>query len=161
MAGDLMVTVVGNLTADPELRFTKSGTPVANVTVAQNTRVFDRETGEWKDGDAVFMRCNIWEFQAEHAAESLRQGMRVVVTGRLKQRSYETREGEKRYVTELIVDEIAPSLRFAIAKVARVDRNAVDPRELLADSPAESSSDPASETEDQFAAAGTGIEAPF
>ncbi|MFI6998302.1 single-stranded DNA-binding protein [Nocardia sp. NPDC050175] len=149
---------ISNLTADPELRFTKSGTPVANVTVAQNTRVFDRETAQWKDGDAVFMRCNIWEFQAEHAAESLRQGMRVVVTGRLKQRSYDTRDGEKRYVTELIVDEIAPSLRYAIAKVARVDRNAVDPREPVAGSAAESSPDPA----DQLAAAGVGTdEAPF
>ncbi|WP_028847055.1 MULTISPECIES: single-stranded DNA-binding protein [Thermocrispum] len=122
MAGDTIITVVGNLTADPELRFTPSGAAVANFTVASTPRVFDRQTGEWKDGEALFLRCNIWRQAAENVAESLTRGTRVLVQGRLKQRSYETKEGEKRTVYELEVDEIGPSLRYATAKVNKVSR---------------------------------------
>ena len=122
MAGDTIITVVGNLTADPELRFTPSGAAVANFTVASTPRVFDRQTGEWKDGEALFLRCNIWRQAAENVAESLTRGTRVVVQGRLKQRSFETKEGEKRTVFELEVDEIGPSLRYATAKVNKVSR---------------------------------------
>ncbi|WP_285487825.1 single-stranded DNA-binding protein [Amycolatopsis taiwanensis] len=122
MAGDTVITLVGNLTADPELRFTPSGAAVANFTVASTPRTFDRATGEWKDGEALFMRCNIWRQAAENVAESLTRGARVVVQGRLKQRSFETKEGEKRTVVELEVDEIGPSLRYATAKVNKVSR---------------------------------------
>ena len=123
MAGDTVITVVGNLTADPELRFTPSGAAVANFTVASTPRTFDRQSGEWKDGEALFLRCNIWRQAAENVAETLTRGARVVVQGRLKQRSFETREGEKRTVIELDVDEIGPSLRYATAKVDKVSRN--------------------------------------
>ena len=122
MAGDTVITVVGNLTADPELRFTPSGAAVANFTVASTPRTFDRQSNEWKDGEALFMRCNIWRDAAENVAESLTKGSRVIVSGRLKQRSYETREGEKRTVVELEVDEIGPSLRYATAQVNRASR---------------------------------------
>jgi single-strand DNA-binding protein len=122
MAGDTVITVIGNLTADPELRFTQSGAAVANFTVASTPRTFDRQTGEWKDGEALFLRCNIWRQSAENVAESLTRGARVIVSGRLKQRSFETREGEKRTVVELEVDEIGPSLRYATAKVNKVSR---------------------------------------
>ena len=122
MAGDTIITVVGNLTADPELRFTPSGAAVANFTVASTPRIFDRQTGEWKDGEALFLRCNIWREAAENVAESLTRGSRVIVTGRLKQRSFETREGEKRTVIEVEVDEIGPSLRYATAKVNKASR---------------------------------------
>ncbi|HVQ49204.1 MAG TPA: single-stranded DNA-binding protein [Mycobacterium sp.] len=118
-----MITVVGNLTADPELRFTPSGAAVANFTVASTPRIFDRQSNEWKDGDALFMRCSIWREAAENVAESLTRGSRVIVQGRLKQRSYETREGEKRTVVELEVDEIGPSLRYATAKVNKANRS--------------------------------------
>ena len=120
MAGETVITVVGNLTADPELRFTPSGAAVANFTVASTPRTFDRQSGEWKDGEALFMRCNVWRQAAENVAESLTRGMRVMVSGRLKQRSFETREGEKRTVVELEVDEVGPSLRYATAKVNKV-----------------------------------------
>lgn len=122
MAGDTVITVVGNLTADPELRFTPTGAAVANFTVASTPRTFDRQSNEWKDGEALFLRCNIWREAAENVAESLGRGTRVIVTGRLKQRSYETREGEKRTVVELEVDEIGPSLRYSTAKVNRAAR---------------------------------------
>lgn len=122
MAGETVVTVVGNLTADPELRFTPSGAAVASFTVASTPRTFDKASGEWKDGDALFMRCSIWRQAAENVAESLTRGARVVAQGRLKQRSFETREGEKRTVVEMDVDEIGPSLRYATAKVNRVQR---------------------------------------
>jgi single-strand DNA-binding protein len=122
MAGDTTVTVIGNLTADPELRFTPSGAAVASFTVASTPRTFDRASGEWKDGEALFLRCNIWRQAAENVAESLTRGARVIVNGRLKQRSFETREGEKRTVIELDVDEIGPSLRYATAKVNKVSR---------------------------------------
>jgi single-strand DNA-binding protein len=122
MAGETIITVVGNLTADPELRFTPSGAAVASFTVASTPRTFDRQTNEWKDGEALFLRCSIWRQAAENVAESLQRGMRVVASGRLKQRSFETREGEKRTVIELDVDEIGPSLRYATAKVNRTQR---------------------------------------
>ena len=123
MAGDTTITVVGNLTADPELRFTPSGAAVANFTVASTPRIFDRQTSEWKDGEALFLRCNIWREAAENVAESLTRGSRVIVTGRLKQRSFETREGEKRTVFEVEVDEIGPSLKYATAKVNKASRS--------------------------------------
>ena len=122
MAGETTITVVGNLTADPELRFTSSGAAVASFTVASTPRTFDRQSGEWKDGEALFLRCNIWRQAAENVAESLTRGARVIASGRLKQRSFETREGEKRTVVELDVDEIGPSLRYATAKVNKVSR---------------------------------------
>ena len=122
MAGDTTITVVGNLTADPELRFTPSGAAVANFTVASTPRIYDRQSGEWKDGEALFLRCNIWREAAENVAESLTRGSRVIVTGRLKQRSFETKEGEKRTVMEVEVDEIGPSLRYATAKVNKASR---------------------------------------
>src|SRR5690554_6274240 len=123
MAGDTVITVIGNLTGDPELRFTPAGAAVANFTVASTPRQFDRQSNEWKDGDTLFMRCSIWREAAENVAESLTKGTRVVVSGRLVQRSYETREGEKRTVVELQVDEIGPSLRYATAKVTRSQRS--------------------------------------
>jgi len=120
--GDTTITVVGNLTADPDLRFTPSGAAVANFTVASTPRVFDRQSNEWKDGDALFLRCNIWREAAENVAESLTRGSRVIVTGRLRQRSFETREGEKRTVYEVEVDEVGPSLKYATAKINKVSR---------------------------------------
>ena len=122
MAGETVITVVGNLTADPEVRFTPSGAAVANFTVASTPRTFDRQSGEWKDGEALFLRCNVWRQPAENVAESLTRGMRVMVSGRLRQRSFETREGEKRTVVELEVDEVGPSLRYATAKVNKNSR---------------------------------------
>jgi single-strand DNA-binding protein len=122
MAGETVITVVGNLTADPELRFTPSGAAVASFTIASTPRTFDRSSNEWKDGEALFLRCSIWRQAAENVAESLQRGMRVVAQGRLKQRSYETREGEKRTVVEMEVDEVGPSLRYATAKVNRTQR---------------------------------------
>jgi single-strand DNA-binding protein len=123
MAGETVITVIGNLTGDPELRFTPSGAAVANFTVASTPRTFDRQSNEFKDGDTLFMRCSIWREAAENVAESLTKGTRVIVTGRLVQRSYETREGEKRTVVELQVDEVGPSLRYASAKVTRTQRS--------------------------------------
>lgn len=122
MAGDTTITIVGNLTADPELRFTPSGAAVANFTVASTPRQFDRQSNEWKDGETLFMRCSIWRDAAENVAESMHRGTRVIVTGRLKSRSYETKEGEKRTVIELEVDEVGPSLRYASAKVTKAER---------------------------------------
>ncbi len=122
MAGDTVITIIGNLTADPELRFTPSGAAVANFTVASTPRQFDRQSNEWKDGETLFMRCSIWRDAAENVAESLHRGTRVVVSGRLKSRSYETKEGEKRTVVELEVDEVGPSLRYASAKVTKAER---------------------------------------
>jgi single-strand DNA-binding protein len=120
--GDIPVTIVGNLTNDPELRFTPSGAAVASFTVASSTRVLDKQTNEWKDGDTTFLRCNVWRQYAENVAESLQRGMRVIVNGRLKQRSYETKEGEKRTVYEVEVDDVGPALRYATAKVTKVSR---------------------------------------
>ncbi len=122
MAGETVITVIGNLTNDPELRFTPSGAAVASFTVASTPRTLDRNTNEWKDGEALFLRCSIWRQAAENVAESLQKGARVIVQGRLKQRSFETREGEKRTVIELDVDEIGPSLKYATAKVNKAGR---------------------------------------
>lgn len=122
MAGETVLTVVGNLTSDPELRFTPAGHAVASFTVASTPRTFDRRTQEWQDGEALFLRCSVWREAAENVAESLMKGARVIVQGRLKQRSYETKEGEKRTVVELDVDEVGPSLRFAQAQVRRTQR---------------------------------------
>jgi single-strand DNA-binding protein len=122
MAGETTITVVGNLTADPELRFTQAGAAVASFTVASTPRTFDRASGEWKDGEALFLRCSIWRQAAENVAESLTRGMRVVVQGRLRQRSFDTKEGEKRTVIEMEVDEVGPSLRYATAKVNKASR---------------------------------------
>ncbi|MDR0945193.1 MAG: single-stranded DNA-binding protein [Bifidobacteriaceae bacterium] len=122
MAGDTIITVIGNLTGDPELRFTPSGAAVANFTIASTPRVYDRQAGQWKDGETLFLRCSIWREAAENVSESLVKGTRVIAQGRLTQRSYETREGEKRTVVELQCDEIGPSLRYASAKVTRNPR---------------------------------------
>ncbi|MDZ4091590.1 MAG: single-stranded DNA-binding protein [Arthrobacter sp.] len=123
MAGETTITVIGNLTSDPELRFTPSGSAVANFTIASTPRTFDRQSNEWKDGETLFLRASVWREAAENVAESLTKGMRVIVSGRLKSRSYETKEGEKRTVIELEVDEIGPSLRYANAKVNRTQRS--------------------------------------
>lgn len=123
MAGETTLAVIGNLTADPELRFTPSGAAVASFTVASTPRTFDKHSGEWKDGEALFLRCNAWRQMAEHVAESLSRGARVIVSGRLKQRSFETQQGEKRTVMELEVDEVGPSLKYATAKVQKMARN--------------------------------------
>ena len=122
MAGETVITVVGNLVDDPELRFTPSGAAVANFRIASTPRTFDKNSNEWKDGDALFLSCSIWRQAAENVAESLQRGMRVVVQGRLKSRTYETREGEKRTVFEIDVEEVGPSLKYATAKVTRTTR---------------------------------------
>lgn len=123
MAGETVITVVGNLTSDPELRFTPSGQAVASFTVASTPRTLDRASNEWKDGEALFLRCTVWRQAAENVAESLQKGTRVVIQGRLKQRSFETREGEKRTVIELDVEEVGPSLKYATARVNKAGRS--------------------------------------
>ena len=123
MAGETTITIIGNLTNDPELRFTPAGAAVANFTVASTPRTFDRQSNEWKDGETLFLRASVWREAAENVAESLTKGMRVIISGVLKQRSYETKEGEKRTVIELEVDEIGPSLKYANAKVNRTKRS--------------------------------------
>jgi single-strand DNA-binding protein len=125
MSGDTQITIAGNLVEDPELRFTPAGQPVARFRVASTPRFRDNATGEWKDGDSLFLTCNVWRQAAENVAESLTRGMRVIVSGRLRQRSYETREGEKRTVYEVEVDDVGPSLRNASAKVSRASRSEV------------------------------------
>lgn len=122
MAGETSITLVGNLVDDPELRFTSSGVAVANFRVASTPRIYDKQAGEWRDGDSLFMSCSVWRQYAENVAESLTKGTRVIITGRLKQRSFETQAGEKRTVVEIEVDEVGPALRNATAKVARVSR---------------------------------------
>jgi len=122
-AGDTQITIVGNLVDDPQLRYTPTGNAVANFRIASTPRFMDRQTNEWKDGDSLFLSCNIWRQAAENVAESLQRGMRVIVQGRLRQRSYETREGEKRTVYEIEVDEVGPSLRNASAKVTKSSRS--------------------------------------
>lgn len=122
MSGETVITIIGNLKEDPMLKFTPSGAAVVNFAVASTPRTFDKASNEWKDGEALFLRCSIWRQQSENVAESLTKGMRVIVTGRLTQRSFETREGEKRTVIELQVDEVGPSLRYATAKVNRTAR---------------------------------------
>jgi single-strand DNA-binding protein len=123
MAGETVITVVGNLTSDPELRYTQNGLAVANFTIASTPRNFDRAANEWKDGDALFLRASVWREFAEHVAGSLTKGSRVIASGRLKQRSYETKEGEKRTTMELEIDEIGPSLRYATAQLTRTQSN--------------------------------------
>ena len=153
MAGECAITVIGNLVADVELRFTPAGAAVANFTVAQTERTFDRTKNEWVDGSTLFMRCNIWREAAENVAESLTRGSRVIVSGRLKQRSYETREGEKRTVVELEVDEIGPSLRYATAKVNKADRKSGGARATSASATAQDDpwgSPPANDSEAPF-----------
>jgi single-strand DNA-binding protein len=122
MAGETVITIIGNLTNDPELRFTPSGAAVANFTVASTPRTFDKQSNEWKDGETLFMRCSVWRDAAENVAESLHRGTRVLVSGRLRSRSYETKEGEKRTVVEMEADEVGPSLRYATAKVSKTSR---------------------------------------
>ena len=122
-AGDTQITIVGNLVDDPELRFTPAGQPVARFRVASTPRFRDNASGEWKDGDSLFLTCNVWRLAAENVAESLQRGMRVIVSGRLRQRQYETKEGEKRTVYEIEVDDVGPSLRNASAKVNRAQRS--------------------------------------
>ncbi|NYJ03562.1 single-strand DNA-binding protein [Nocardioides thalensis] len=123
MAGDTVITVIGNLVDDPELRFTPSGAAVANFRIASTPRTFDRQSNEWKDGEALFLSCAVWRQYAENVAESLTKGMRVIVQGRLKSRQYETREGEKRTAFEIDVEEVGPALRYATAKVTRAQRS--------------------------------------
>jgi single-strand DNA-binding protein len=123
-AGDTPITIIGNLTGDPELRYTPTGQAVASFTVASTPRFLDKATNEWKDGDSLFLSCNVWRQPAENVAESLMRGARVIVSGRLRQRSYETKEGVKRTVYEIEVDEVGPSLRYASAKVTRASRSA-------------------------------------
>ncbi|MGA5822215.1 single-stranded DNA-binding protein [Kitasatospora sp. NPDC094028] len=144
MAGETAITLVGNLVDDPDLRFTPSGAAVAKFRIASTPRTFDRQSNEWKDGESLFLTCNVWRQQAEHAAESLQRGMRVIVQGRLRQRSYETTAGEKRTVFEVEVEEVGPSLRSATAKVARASRPGpatTDADPWSASSPASSSAD--------------------
>lgn len=135
MAGETIITVVGNLTADPELRYTQNGLPVANFTIASTPRTFDRASGEWKDGEALFLRASVWRDFAEHVAGSLTKGSRVIATGRLKQRSYQDREGNNRTSIELEVDEIGPSLRYATAQVTRAAGGGAGGRGQVADEP--------------------------
>src|SRR5919108_5682884 len=123
MAGETVITIVGNLVDDPELRFTPSGAAVANFRIASTPRIYDRQSGEWRDGDTLFLTCSVWRQAAENVAESLQKGMRVVVQGRLKSRQYETREGERRTVFEIDADEVGPSLKYATAKVTRATRS--------------------------------------
>lgn len=133
MAGDTIITIIGNLTADPELRFTPSGHAVTNFTVASTPRSFDKASNEWKDGEALFLRCSIWRQAAENVAESLQRGARVIVTGRLKQRSYETQQGDKRSVIELEAEDVGPSLLWATATVHRGERASAGPKGQAAD----------------------------
>ena len=123
MAGDTQITMIGNLVADPELRFTPSGAAVASFRVASTPRFFDKQSNEWRDGDSLFLTCNVWRQQAENVTESLSKGMRVIVVGRLRQRSYETRDGERRQVMEIEVDDVGPALRNAKAAVERIARD--------------------------------------
>jgi single-strand DNA-binding protein len=146
-AGDTVITLVGNLVDDPELRFTPSGQAVAKFRVASTPRFLDKQTNEWKDGESLFLTCNVWRQAAENVAESLQRGMRVIVQGRLKQRSYETKEGEKRTVFEVEVDEVGPSLRNACAKVTKASRTS--PATASADDPWATAQAPSTELSDE------------
>ncbi|RLK58458.1 single-stranded DNA-binding protein [Actinokineospora cianjurensis] len=156
MAGETVITVIGNLTSDPELRFTPAGAAVANFSVASTPRTLDRESGEWKDGETLFLRCNIWRQAAENVAESLTRGARVIVSGRLKQRSFDTKEGEKRTVIELDVDEIGPSLKWATAKITKVSRSGGDSGGGFGGAPASGGGAPADDPWGSAPAAGSG-----
>ncbi len=164
MAGETVITVVGNLTADPELRYTQNGLPVANFTIASTPRTFDRQANEWKDGEALFLRASVWREFAEHVAGSLTKGMRVVAQGRLRQRSYQDREGNNRTSIELEVDEIGPSLRYATAQVTRAQsgggQRSAQPQQQVSEEPW---STPGSSTSaDAWATPGSfGDETPF
>jgi single-strand DNA-binding protein len=155
VSGETSLTIIGNLVGDPELRFTPSGAAVANFTVASTPRSFDKAKNEWVDGDTLFMRCSLWREAAENVAESLTKGARVIVTGRLTQRSYETREGEKRTVVELQVDEVGPSLKYATARVTRAQRSSGGGGPAGGGSPSASGGDPWAQ------AGGYGDEPPF
>jgi single-strand DNA-binding protein len=157
MAGDTQLTIVGNLVDDPQLRYTATGNAVASFRVASTPRFRDQQTGEWKDGDALFMTCTIWRQPAENVCESLQRGMRVIVTGRLRQRSYETREGEKRTVYEIEADEVGPSLKNASAKVTKATRSGAQP----AGQPRDTGGDPWGTAPGADAFAGPGDEPPF
>jgi single-strand DNA-binding protein len=167
MAGETIITVVGNLTADPELRYTQGGLPVANFTIASTPRSFDRAANEWKDGEALFLRASVWREFAEHVAGSLTKGSRVIATGRLKQRSYETKEGEKRTSIELEIDEIGPSLRYATAQVTRAagggSGGGGQSRPQVADEPWSTPGSQTGGTADAWSAPGTsyGDDTPF
>ena len=168
MAGETIITVVGNLTADPELRYTQNGLPVANFTIASTPRNFDRAANEWKDGEALFLRASVWREFAEHVAGSLTKGSRVIATGRLKQRSYETKEGEKRTSIELEIDEIGPSLRYATAQVTRAAGGGAgggggQSRPQVADEPWSTPGSQTGGTADAWSAPGTsyGDDTPF
>ncbi len=167
MAGETIITVVGNLTADPELRYTQNGLPVANFTIASTPRNFDRAANEWKDGEALFLRASVWREFAEHVAGSLTKGSRVIATGRLKQRSYETKEGEKRTSIELEIDEIGPSLRYATAQVTRAagggSGGGGQSRPQVADEPWSTPGSQTGGTADAWSAPGTsyGDDTPF
>lgn len=160
MAGETVITVVGNLTADPELRYTQNGLPVANFTIASTPRTFDRASNEWKDGDALFLRASVWRDFAEHVAGSLTKGSRVIATGRLRQRSYQDREGNNRTSIELEIDEIGPSLRYATAQVTRAaSSGGGQARAQVSEEPW---STPGSSTTDAWAAPGAyGDDTPF
>ena len=167
MAGETIITVVGNLTADPELRYTQNGLPVANFTIASTPRTLDRASNEWKDGEALFLRASVWREFAEHVAGSLTKGSRVIASGRLKQRSYETKEGEKRTSIELEIDEIGPSLRYATAQVTRAAGGAGggggQSRPQVADEPWSTPGSQTGGTADAWSAPGTsyGDDTPF
>jgi single-strand DNA-binding protein len=164
MAGETIITVVGNLTADPELRYTQNGLPVANFTIASTPRTFDRQANEWKDGEALFLRASVWRDFAEHVAGSLTKGMRVIATGRLKQRSYQDREGNNRTAIDLEVDEIGPSLRYATAQVTRTSGGGGQARQQVADEPwaTPGSSNAAGSNADAWSAPGAyGDDTPF
>jgi len=161
MAGETVITVIGNLTADPELRFTSASTAVSNFTVASTSRVFDRASGEWKDGETMFLRCNAWRDLGEHVAESLVRGARVVVQGRLKQRSFDTKDGESRTVVELDVDEVGPSLKYATAKVTKISKNSGKPQAKAAPAAAVAEDDPwGTPAEADLVGAGAGFASP-
>jgi single-strand DNA-binding protein len=162
-AGDTVITIVGNLVDDPELRFTPSGAAVAKFRIASTPRFLDKATNEWKDGDSLFLSCNVWRQAAENVAESLTRGMRVIVQGRLKQRSYETKEGEKRTVYEIEVDEVGPSLRNASAKVTKAARTSDGGRASASAATDGMSDDPwaASSTDSWGAPVGASDEPPF
>ena len=163
MAGETVITVVGNLTADPELRYTQNGLPVANFTIASTPRNFDRQANEWKDGEALFLRASVWREFAEHVAGSLTKGSRVIATGRLKQRSYPDREGNNRTAIELEVDEIGPSLRYATAQVVRTGRTVADADARQYSTPADEPwATPGSAAPDAWSAPGSyGDDTPF
>lgn len=165
MAGETVITVVGNLTADPELRYTQNGLPVANFTIASTPRTFDRQANEWKDGEALFLRASVWREFAEHVAGSLTKGMRVIAQGRLRQRSYQDREGNNRTAIELEVDEIGPSLRYATAQVTRAASNGGGqsrPQQQVSDEPWSTPGSSGSSSSDAWSTPGSfGDDTPF